>query len=148
MQQDKLLNQAREGAKAERRTPEQMAEFERKRDEWEASHIPVTAAENFDIKFQQYLTSNNFLLGHRLLFNSAITPLQLVVHLLQSSTNDASRVIKNVLEYCAAPPKMLRDRLAIATAPYLWKVHESRLEPIRNRQSLDGYRLALERFVY
>ena len=64
------------------------------------------------------------------MFNTAIPPLNLIVHLLHDSTD-----VSDVLAYCAAPIKALRDRLAIVTAPYLWKEHKSRLEPRRNRQS-------------
>ena len=131
------LRESKATAKAKLRTAEEQEEMDREREEWELSNPPETAAQAFDMKFQRYLTSNNFLLGHRLVFNSFISPLNLLVYLLQTSDSSTTnpRILSDVLAYCAAPPKTLRDRLAIAAAPFLWTEHESRLEPIRNRKS-------------
>ena len=121
------------------RTREEEAAEERKLDdELERSHPPPAPYQAFDTKFMRYLTSNNFLAGHRLVFNHAITPLHLLVHLLRTSDPSTavrdSPVVSDVMAYCTAPFKTLRDRLAINLAPFLWKEHESRLEPIRNRR--------------
>ena len=140
MQSELAARESNPLVKAKTRTQEEEDTLERERDEWERMHPPGTPAQAFDEKLQRYLTSNLFLVGHRLVFNSTLSPLNLIVHLLHtpapSTRNSQDRIVSDVLAYCVAPPKTLRDRLAIATAPSLWKEHESRLEPIRNRQSI------------
>lgn len=133
MQREQETEDARgqyEKTKQRSPTKEETEQDERRIEELERLHPPDTAAQAFDKKLQRYLTSNNFLAGHRLVFNTAIPPLNLIVHLLHDTTD-----VSDVLAYCAAPIKALRDRFAIVTAPFLWKEHESRLEPHRNRQS-------------
>ena len=103
---------------------------------WELEH-PTSAAQSFETRVERHLTSNSILGPYRLLFNCATSPLHFIVHLLgnwdRSTPAGQNPTVQALAKFVDAPPKVLRDRLGIVSAPFLWNEHESRLEPERNR---------------
>lgn len=103
-------------------------------------HDEETIGDLVNGRCNAFATSNLFLGGLRLLLNHITSPLAIVAHLLQTnlrSTADSilnSPLLRDLVRYNIPTEQFhrLRLRVAIRTAPSLWKPHPSTLQPLQN----------------